>query len=264
MVIDEKRDHSIRIPRPDVSLKLGTPNACNECHTDKSVQWASDTINRWYGHAPAGFQQFAEALWAGTEGAPGARQSLSALVVDRDQPAIARATALSLLSSYAPAPTEAAIGVGVADDSALVRRAAAQSLSNSDPNASYLVLAPLLSDRVRAVRIETADVLANATVTALPSDVIAALDRSTNEYVAAQELNADRPEARLNLALLFLRQRKTDRAETELRTALSLDPTFGPAAVIVKWAGTARARPSSAGYWSVRLTTPRCFTRSAC
>ncbi len=162
---------------------------------------------------------------------PGARQSLTALAMKPGQPAIARATALSLLSAYAPAPTEAAIGTGVADDSALVRRAAALSLSNSDPNESSATLAPLLADPVREVRIETADVLANAPAAALRSDVIAALDRSTNEYVAAQELNADRPEAHLNLGLLFLRERKIDRAEAELKTALSLDPSFGPAAV---------------------------------
>ncbi|MCB1237299.1 MAG: hypothetical protein KDM91_19705, partial [Verrucomicrobiae bacterium] len=40
MVVDARRDHSIRIPRPDLSKKLGTPNACNQCHTDKDVDWA--------------------------------------------------------------------------------------------------------------------------------------------------------------------------------------------------------------------------------
>ena len=231
MVVDARRDHSIRIPRPDLSLKLGTPNACNQCHTDKSAKWASDAIRKWYGHAPAGFQQFAEALWAGTEGAPGAQQSLTALVVDPAQPAIARATALSLLSAYALAPTDLPIRDGVADNSALVRRAAARSLSNSDPNQSVPILAPLISDPVRVVRIETAEVLANATAVSMASDLEAALGRSTEEYVAAQQLNADRPEAHLNLGLLFLRERKIDRAETELKIALSLDPSFGPAAV---------------------------------
>src|SRR5262249_6680361 len=32
MVIDVRRDHSFRVPRPDLSLKYGTPNACNQCH----------------------------------------------------------------------------------------------------------------------------------------------------------------------------------------------------------------------------------------
>lgn len=34
METDPRRDHSLRIPRPDLSLRLGTPNACTGCHID--------------------------------------------------------------------------------------------------------------------------------------------------------------------------------------------------------------------------------------
>ena len=49
-------------------------------------------------------------------GAPGAQQSLERLVADREQPAIARATALSLLANFAPPPTDEAVRAGVGDD----------------------------------------------------------------------------------------------------------------------------------------------------
>ena len=64
-----------------------------------------------------------------------------------------------------------------------------------------------------------------------PGDLAGAFARATGEYIAAQELNADRPEARLSLGALLLRQRKFDRAEAELKSALALDPSFSPAAV---------------------------------
>src|SRR5208283_4645923 len=115
MVVDPRRDHSIRIPRPDLSMKLGTPNACNNCHTDKSAQWALDSVDHWYGHAARGFQRFAETLDGGSAGAPGAQQALERLVADREQPAISRATALSVLAGYAPPPTDPAVRAGVAD-----------------------------------------------------------------------------------------------------------------------------------------------------
>ena len=199
MVIDERRDHSIRIPRPDLSIKLGTPNACQQCHGDKSAQWASNAINKWYGHSPSGLQRFAESLHSGAEGAPGAQRALVALALNRGQPSIARATALSLLSAFALAPTDVAVVTGDKDDSPLVRRAAAQALSNSDLRENAEVLGSLLNDHVRAVRIETAQVLAG-----LPAEGFsAALDRATGEYIAAQELDADRPEAHMNLGLLF-------------------------------------------------------------
>ena len=231
MVVDPRRDHSIRIPRPDLSVKLGTPNACTNCHTGKSPQWALDSVDKWYGHAAQGFQRFAETLDAGSTTAPGAQESLERLIADREQPAIARATALSMLANYAPPPTGAAVRTGVIDDSALVRRAAARALSNSDPGASANTLAPLLRDPVRAVRIEAAEVLAGLPADNFPADVAAAFSRATDEYISAQQLNADRPEAHLNLGLLYARENLFDKAEVELKTALSLDPGFTPAAV---------------------------------
>ena len=231
MVVDARRDHSIRIPRPDLSVKLGTPNACVNCHADKSAKWASDTVNRSYGHAPTGFQRFAETLDVGSAGAPGAQQSLERLLADPEQPAIARAAAVSMLAAYAPPPTDAAVREGVADNSVLVRRGAARALSNSDPSASVAALAPLLSDPVRSVRIEAAEVLAGLPADSLSRNVRRDFNRATAEYVSAQELNADRPEAHLNLGLLYARENRFDKAEAELKTALSLDSSFTPAAV---------------------------------
>ncbi len=231
MVIDARRDHSIRVPRPDLSIKLGTPNACNECHTDKSAVWASNSIDKWYGHARLGFQGFAEAIQAGIAGAPGAAQSLEGLIANGEQPAIARATALSMLSAYSTPPNNATIRNGVTDGSALVRRAVPQALSDADPATMGPTLAPLLDDPVRSVRIETAEVLANTSADALPPDVTASFARATGEYIAAQQLNADRPEAHLNLGLLYSKEGHLDEAEGEFSTALSLDSNFAPAAV---------------------------------
>jgi Tfp pilus assembly protein PilF len=231
MVVDARRDHSIRIPRPDLSMDLGTPNACTECHTGKSALWAANVVDKWYGHAPSGFQHFAETLRQGAEGAPGAQQALESFVTNREQPAIARATALSLLAAFAPPKTEAAIRLGAKDSSPLIRQAAAYALSSSDVHESTELWRVLLSDPVRAVRIESAEELAAVPAQRFPSVLSAALNHATDEYIAAQELDADRPEAHMNLGLLYAREGNPDPAEAELKTALSLDPTFSPAAV---------------------------------
>jgi predicted CXXCH cytochrome family protein len=231
MVVDARRDHSIRIPRPDLSMKLGTPNACTNCHADKSAQWASDSVDRWYRHTPEGFQHFAETIYAGSVGTPGAQQLLERLVQNVEQPAIARATALSMLANFAPPPTGEAVHAGVVDDWALVRRAAAHALSNNDPATSANALAPLLGDPIRVVRIEAAEVLAGLPAANLPANVAAALNRATDEYISSQQLNADRPEAHMNLGLLYARENRFDQAEQELKTSLSLDPSFAPGVV---------------------------------
>src|SRR5256885_12660071 len=34
---------------PDLSVSLGTPNACSDCHRDHPASWASEAVVRWYG-----------------------------------------------------------------------------------------------------------------------------------------------------------------------------------------------------------------------
>ena len=50
-----RHDHSFRVPRPDLSVKYGTPNACTNCHANKTPQWAADAVIKWYGHAEISF-----------------------------------------------------------------------------------------------------------------------------------------------------------------------------------------------------------------
>ena len=52
MVNDPRRDHSIRVPRPHLSVQLGTPNACTDCHTDRSADWAAGFVDLWYESRP--------------------------------------------------------------------------------------------------------------------------------------------------------------------------------------------------------------------
>ena len=135
-----------------------------------------------------------------------------------------------MFATYDPPSTDSAIRAGVADDSALLRRAAVRAFSNSDPRASVVTLS-LLHDPVRAVRLWAAEVLAGTPPDAVPSGVGLELNNSFDEYIASQELNADRPEAHLNLGLLYAKEHDLAKAEAELKIALSLDPSFAPAAV---------------------------------
>lgn len=42
MDVDPRRDHSLRVPRPDLSVKLGTPNACSQCHIEDRLPEIND------------------------------------------------------------------------------------------------------------------------------------------------------------------------------------------------------------------------------
>ena len=219
------------IPRPDLSVKLGTPNACNKCHADRSAARAASTIQKWYGHTPGGYQQFGSTLYAGEIGSPGSGRTLIELAADRAQPAIARATALALINRYTDIDPVSAARLGAGDPHPLVRRAAAAVMSRAELAQRAKAIGALAADPVRAVRIEAAQVLAGAPADTLAAGGAAALARAIDEYIAAQELNADRPEAHLNLALLDAATNQPKSAQGELEVALSLDPTFVPAAV---------------------------------
>jgi tetratricopeptide (TPR) repeat protein len=230
MVVDPRRDHSLRIPQPDLTVKLGTPNACNGCHRDTDAKWAAQTIEDWYGHQPQGFQQYATAFSYAERGAPEAGPSLTQIAGDHTQPAIARASALEALTDF---PAHGSIDTarkGLTDTNALVRRASIIALASLPAAQRLTLLAPLLDDPVRTVRMEATNALADATGGA-PAAQRAAFNRGAVEYESAQRFNSDRPEARASLGSFYARRGRHDQALSELQSALALDPGFVPAYV---------------------------------
>jgi tetratricopeptide (TPR) repeat protein len=231
MVIDPRHDHSLRVPRPDLSVTLNTPNACTICHTDRDASWAAMKVNGWYGHQPQGYQQFAEALSRGAAESPDGQSQLRAVADAPTQPAIARATALAGLNASLNQSTRDTVARGLRDPNALVRLAALQALSTVSPDARLPLAAPLLSDPRKALRVEAVSVLAGVGAEQLPAADRAPLARAAGEFVETQRYNADRPEGRVNLGTFFGRIGDTVRAEEEMRVAIRLDPTFIPAYV---------------------------------
>ena len=69
MVVDPRHDHSLRVPRPDLSMKFGTPNACNGCHEDKSAGWAAQIVDHWFPEGRQTQPHYGTALLAGRLGA---------------------------------------------------------------------------------------------------------------------------------------------------------------------------------------------------
>jgi hypothetical protein len=43
------RSHQIDSPSVNASLATGRPNACNQCHLDKTLQWSADHLDEWWG-----------------------------------------------------------------------------------------------------------------------------------------------------------------------------------------------------------------------
>jgi len=231
MVVDPRRDHSLRIPRPDRSLHFGTPNACNLCHDTRSAKWAMEQVQRWYGGKPAGFQRYTPALAAARAGAAQSARLLAALADDPTAPAIARATALVELGGYLTPSTLEVVRRGLTSKDPRMRVAAVDALERLTPTARASLLLPLLDDPVRAVRIQAAARLAPVPPQSLGDGDRARLQRGIEEYVAAQQVNADRPEANLNLGVLYTELGELDKAVQSYQRALNRQASFVPAYV---------------------------------
>jgi predicted CXXCH cytochrome family protein len=231
MVIDKRHDHSLRIPRPDLSAKLGTPNACNDCHADKSAQWADDAIERWHGPTRKGFQNYAEAFQASWSERSNAAALLAMVAANPTTPAIARASALSELHGrVSPANIELA-RKGLGDPDPIVRIGALDMLDGLPGDRIWPLVAPLLSDSSRGVRIRAVSVLAAVPTANQPVSDRAAHERAAAEFVAAQQFSADRPEARATLGNFYARRGLTGDAENEYGAALRLSSQYVPAAI---------------------------------
>jgi predicted CXXCH cytochrome family protein len=231
MVVDRRHDHSFRVPRPDISAKLGTPNACNGCHAEKSAQWAAAAVERWYGAERKGFQKYAEAFQAAWNSSTDAGELLAAVASDPDAPAYVRASALGELAPYLSSANFPQTKSGLADRDPMVRIGALNMLENAPALEIWPLVSPLLSDSSRGVRIRAAALLAAVPTANQPTTDRESFERAAAEFVAAQRLNADRPEARATLGNFFTRRGRVADAKTEYEAALRLSPQYAPAAI---------------------------------
>ena len=231
MGIDVRHDHSFRMPRPDLSVAIGTPNACNDCHTQQPARWAADAVVRWFPNGRSGTPHYALALDAGRRSLPGATGALALLAADAAQPALARATALSLLEARGGPEAAAALRRGLGDPDPLVRLGALEGAPALEPAARLAAVRPLLDDARLALRIAAARALVEVPAEAWRPADRARLAAVLAEYRAALALDADRPESHLNLALLALTQGEPDAARRAYEQALAVAPWFVPAYV---------------------------------
>jgi tetratricopeptide (TPR) repeat protein len=231
MVVDRRHDHSFRVPRPDLSVKLGTPNACNDCHRDKPAAWAAAAIETWHGPTRKGSQTYAEAFHAAWTDQADAAALLTVVASDRQAPAFARASALSELGARLSPSNMNLARSGLSDPDPMVRIGALDMLESVPPGQLWPVVSPLLSDSNRGVRIRAAALLAAVPTASQPPADRERFERAAAEFIAAQRLNADRPEARSTLGNFFARRGRPAEAEVEYQAALRLSRQYAPAAI---------------------------------
>lgn len=195
MGVDLRNDHSFRVPRPDLSDKLGTPNACTQCHGNKTNQWAASHIEQWHGKQRK--SHFAMAVNDAINNREGADSALIAIINSGDDvyPANVRGVAFYYLNQQMHKGT---FFRNFTNDNPTIRGTAlrAFNLVNIDDAKNIF---PLLSDRAKSIRIDAVMKLANFPKEQIPEKYKKDFAKALEDFGNAQKYNADFPTGKFNL-----------------------------------------------------------------
>lgn len=229
MGVDPRRDHSFRVPRPDLSDKTGAPNACIGCHSDQNNAWAAKEIAERFPDGQWRRTHFSEAIAGARAGDGRVIPALIEMARDNDGAPIIRASALDLLAQL-DAPRAAILArQSLTDASPLVRKAAILSQAAASNADKATVLEPLLSDPIRSVRLAAGRLLAGA-----PSMHIQpkSQDRLRGVWKALLDsylATADYPEGHMKLAGFGYAVNNVRGVERAFKQAISFDPKLASA-----------------------------------
>jgi tetratricopeptide (TPR) repeat protein len=226
MVVDPRRDHSIRIPRPDLSKKIGSPNACNQCHQDKSIQWSVDSMIKWYGREFIKKPHYGEVFHTARQGHPQSAAKLIEIIKDKSQPNMVKATALSIISRYPEEQSAKILREGLIDKDPFIRKTAVGSLDFLDIKNRFAFAKHLLQDPVKSVRLRAAYILSETPRSMMTNFEIDVLETTLSEYVETQLFNADRPSAYIGLGVVNLNRGNQREAEENYQKAIAVEPAF--------------------------------------
>ena len=224
MGIDGRRDHSFRIPRPDLSDETGAPNACTDCHQDRDASWAADEIAERFPESTRRGQHFSQTFAAARRNPQAINEELLTIAEDNDAAGIVRATALDLLSPVADPGTAARAAMLLRDADPLVRLAAVPVQRGAEESDRVKRLVPVLNDPRKAVRIAAAREFLDAPLSNLSSDSIDVVQNAMREWQASLLAKTDFPETHMAIGGAALVQRNTQAAEHAFREAVRLDP----------------------------------------
>lgn len=225
---DFRRDHSFRVPRPDQSVLYATPNACNNCHKEKTAQWAATAIEKRYGKTRK--PHFSDVLTLASTRTPASAKGLMRLLQDKKQPPIVKATALWYLGQVKKDQESVSVFArALSDPEPIIRYAAVKELTAFPQDQTQEYLLPLLKDPTRSVRIAAADALAGVPEINLPADLQTPFRKATWELETNLRERADFPGGQMEAGQYFERKGETGKAEVAYQRSLSIDSLFNPA-----------------------------------
>lgn len=233
MVVDGRRDHSFRIPRPDLSIETRAPNACNDCHSDQTASWAAKSVEGWFPDSKNTGPHYGQIISAARSNLNANADQLAGLAEYTALPGIVRATALEMLSRGATPEFADRLEPLLRDPDPLVRAAAVGVQRGAPETQRPARLSGMLADPAKAVRIAAAREFLSLKIVRLPERISQDLNIAMNDWQGSLGAKMDFPETHIVLGGIGLTTRRMDAALKAFGEATELDPQLVQAWVMM-------------------------------
>lgn len=224
MGIDGRRDHSFRVPRPDLSVTLQTPNACSDCHSEQTPSWAADQVAAWYPNGRHRESHPAEVFQPARRNAASETDSLIDIALYKELPGLVRASALDLLDQIGSVAVSDRVHHLLKDDDPVVRNAAVRVQRSAPAPIVVARLIPLLDDPSRSVRMSVARELLSVRQQGMPETARQSLGQAFGEWQSSLVAKSDFPETQIVIAGVGLVTRRFEAALEAFGEAKKMDP----------------------------------------
>ncbi|HPF50176.1 MAG TPA: ammonia-forming cytochrome c nitrite reductase subunit c552 [Draconibacterium sp.] len=222
----KRHDHSFRPPMPEATIRYGSPNACNICHTDKTPEWAKqvlkerkkDNIQKETLKWADLIQQARDEDWKNLD-------EMLAVISEQKYDAIVQNSLIRILASCEdkrkwPVLMDATLN----NPSPLVRASAATGLMDNPTEEVKNTLIKACSDDYRLVRIAAAVPLGSFPEEGFTLDEAAVVKKATDEYMTSIVTRADDWSSHYNLGIYYQNKGETAQALKSYEEAAHLYP----------------------------------------
>ncbi len=221
-----RSDHSFRPPMPEATIKFGSPNACNQCHDDKSPGWANDIVKK----RPNGDYQEETLYWAQLikeareENWSRLDEMLEIINGNKYNEVVVTSFIRLLANSPHEKKWDTIIAAMKENESPLVRSAAASALTGNLSEKSGKALVAAASDEYRLVRVSAAASLAGFEDHRFSGEENQTVAKATDEYMKSMVARPDDWSSHYNLGIYHQNQGNPQKALDAYETAARLYP----------------------------------------
>ncbi len=227
MIVDPRRDHSFRVPRPDLGEVIGAPDACTSCHAGQTQAWAAAQIATWYPDGQWTQPHYGEVLFAGrTDFGAQTTDLLAALAEDTQAAGIVRASAIELLGERLDQDIAPRLYPFLLDDDSLVRLATVNALRFAPDGVRGAVIAPMMLDPIRSVRVAAARNTVDIPTEGLSAEEVEIVNLARADLRTALSATLDYPETQMQIGGIAMTLRSMAAADAAFKEAVTLDPNL--------------------------------------